>query len=271
MPNIKRINDYLQTRLRQESREEVSAVKAAAWLDSAELLSDRKSNPGQPLRDLLRLRVIKGQQKRPNSRDGRWWIRREDSWVSPIERTHGNRVEENGGHSVTKKAAPHREETGVTTGTSGADNASGGLDGSTTEKNPRCSDKEILSTVGTFKDVTMMFVTRVLNPYFEDGDISFMGRFSIVWVGVLTFSAIAMGEQFISLHSLLSSSSLGTEPDVAVWESMIIVFGSVYFYLTLALAGIISWGAKRSGPIRLLLLGVTIPAIIVFISNRVGS
>ena len=41
MPDIERINELLQARLRKEIREEVSAVEAASWLDEASLLTDR--------------------------------------------------------------------------------------------------------------------------------------------------------------------------------------------------------------------------------------
>ena len=79
MSNPARINDFLQARLRRESREEVSAVEAAAWVDASGLLADRPARPGQPLRRLLRDQVIVGQEQRPNAPYGRWWIRRIDA------------------------------------------------------------------------------------------------------------------------------------------------------------------------------------------------
>ena len=76
MSNLERINAYLQARLGKESREEVSAVEAAAWLDACGLLTDWPYRPGQRLRRLLRDRLIAGQKQRPNVPYGRWWIRR---------------------------------------------------------------------------------------------------------------------------------------------------------------------------------------------------
>ena len=52
MPDVDRINRLLQARLLREQRREVSAVEAAAWLDQAGFLHDRKN--GLPLRNLLR-------------------------------------------------------------------------------------------------------------------------------------------------------------------------------------------------------------------------
>ena len=75
MPNIESINRFLQARLGKTRREDVCAVEAASWLDEAGLLSDRPERPGQPLRRLLRKRLVAGQERRPRDSRGRvWWI-----------------------------------------------------------------------------------------------------------------------------------------------------------------------------------------------------
>ena len=74
MPDLYAINLHLQKRLERDWRDEVRAVEAAAWLDKAGLLTDRKG--GLPLRDLLRAGRIAGQEQRPNKKNGSWFIRR---------------------------------------------------------------------------------------------------------------------------------------------------------------------------------------------------
>lgn len=78
MGEIRQINQYIQQRLKQESRTEITAVEAAQWLDSEGLLKDSDSHPGQPLRRMLRNNEIAGQEQRPNKKGGRWYIRRVD-------------------------------------------------------------------------------------------------------------------------------------------------------------------------------------------------
>ena len=74
IPDLYAINLHLQERLEQEWREEVRAAEAADWLDEAGLLPDRKK--GLPLRDLLRAGRIAGQEQRPNTKNGSWFVRR---------------------------------------------------------------------------------------------------------------------------------------------------------------------------------------------------
>ena len=74
MPDLYAINLRRQERLERDWREEVRAAEAAAWLDDADLLRDRKN--GLPLRRLLHAGRIAGQEQRPNRRNGSWWIRR---------------------------------------------------------------------------------------------------------------------------------------------------------------------------------------------------
>ena len=76
MPDIARINDYLQRRLQRELRQEITAVDAAKWLDQSGLLRDRPQRPGLPLRNLLRAGLIQCAEQRPAQPYGRWWIRR---------------------------------------------------------------------------------------------------------------------------------------------------------------------------------------------------
>ena len=76
MPDIRAINEHLQTRLREEDRESVPAVEAARWLAEAGLLLDSCSRPGLPLRRLLRADHIFGQEQIPRRSGGRWHIRR---------------------------------------------------------------------------------------------------------------------------------------------------------------------------------------------------
>lgn len=73
--NLKKINDYIQYQLKSLDLEEVRANEAARWLDQAGLLSDSKSRPGKPLRNLLRMKLIIGQYQTPGQR---WFIKRID-------------------------------------------------------------------------------------------------------------------------------------------------------------------------------------------------
>ena len=76
MPDILAFSSFLQYRLCNEGRHEVSAVDAAAWLDRAGLLTDSATRPGLPLRRILRklrdegeLDLIAGAWQD----GGRWW------------------------------------------------------------------------------------------------------------------------------------------------------------------------------------------------------
>ena len=69
MPDVAKINTFLQAQLRRKGRIEVAAVEAAQWLDAAGLLADRTARRGQPLRKLLRKGVIAGGEQR----SARWW------------------------------------------------------------------------------------------------------------------------------------------------------------------------------------------------------
>ena len=86
------INPCLQSRLRGQRRDEVSAVEAASWLDEAGVLKDSSSRPGLPLRKLLRAGRIQGAEQRPPASHGRWYIRRVDGAVAD-ERQPGVKVE----------------------------------------------------------------------------------------------------------------------------------------------------------------------------------
>lgn len=68
------INNYLQVQLQRMGLNEVSAVEAAQWLDTAQLLNDSASRPGAPLRRLLRAGAIRGSEQRPSQPHGRWHI-----------------------------------------------------------------------------------------------------------------------------------------------------------------------------------------------------
>ena len=74
MPDLYAINFHLQERLERDWCDEVRAPEAARWLDKAGLLADRKG--GLPLRNLLRAGRIAGQEKRPDKKNGAWFIRR---------------------------------------------------------------------------------------------------------------------------------------------------------------------------------------------------
>jgi len=74
--NIEQINNHLQSCLESECLVEVTAVRAAKWLNEAGLLQDSSTRPGKPLRDLLRAHKIVGQEQRPNKKNGRWFIKK---------------------------------------------------------------------------------------------------------------------------------------------------------------------------------------------------
>lgn len=76
MPDIDKINAFLQKELIQRRQIEVTAVEAARWLNKAGLLNDSSSRPGLPLRKLLRAKKILGQVQIPNRKHGRWFIRK---------------------------------------------------------------------------------------------------------------------------------------------------------------------------------------------------
>lgn len=76
MPNIDKINAFLQRELIKRRQFEVTAVKAAGWLEEAGLLNDSPTKPGLPLRKLLRAKRILGQVQIPNRKHGRWFIRK---------------------------------------------------------------------------------------------------------------------------------------------------------------------------------------------------
>lgn len=70
----KEIAEFLQQQLQQRALDEVPAVEAANWLDSAGLLDDSHSRPGLPLRELLRAGAIAGAEQRPATSHGRWFV-----------------------------------------------------------------------------------------------------------------------------------------------------------------------------------------------------
>ena len=70
MANIEKINSFLQEKLRKEKLEEITVIRAADWLDEAELLNDNKQRPGSNLRLLCREKKIDGALQR----EGRYWF-----------------------------------------------------------------------------------------------------------------------------------------------------------------------------------------------------
>jgi TDG/mug DNA glycosylase family protein len=68
------IDRFLQAELVRRRLGEVTAVKAAAWLDEAGLLPDSPSRPGLPLRKLLRAGRIRSGEQRPPQKHGNWFI-----------------------------------------------------------------------------------------------------------------------------------------------------------------------------------------------------
>ena len=74
MPDLYAINLHLQERLESDWRKEVRAPEAADWLHEAGLLPDRGNGPD--LCELLAAGGIAGQRRRPDRKEGSWWIRR---------------------------------------------------------------------------------------------------------------------------------------------------------------------------------------------------
>ena len=74
------IGAFVQQRLATLNLADVSAVEAAAWLDTAGLLKDSVDRPGKPLRDLLRDGVIAHARQEPNRR---WFILKAGSESGP--------------------------------------------------------------------------------------------------------------------------------------------------------------------------------------------
>ena len=72
MVNSYNVSNYLQQELRRRNIQEVKAVEAASWLDSAGMLVDRKERRGAPLRNMLRCNTILGSELRGK----RWFIKR---------------------------------------------------------------------------------------------------------------------------------------------------------------------------------------------------
>jgi hypothetical protein len=68
----------IQAQLRRRGLDEVSAVEAARWLDTDDVLRDSDSRPGLPLRKRLRAGEIRGATQRPATPHGRWYITRVD-------------------------------------------------------------------------------------------------------------------------------------------------------------------------------------------------
>lgn len=69
-----RVEHFLSNELRRRRLDEVPAVEAARWLDSAGVLSDSRSRPGLPLRNLLRACALSIAEQRPPRPHGRWFI-----------------------------------------------------------------------------------------------------------------------------------------------------------------------------------------------------
>ena len=72
---IEIINEFIQNQLILRTKEKVTAVEAARWLDEAGILKDSNQRPGKNLRDLLREGLIIGQKQFSNNR---WVINRVD-------------------------------------------------------------------------------------------------------------------------------------------------------------------------------------------------
>lgn len=73
MPEIEKIDRFLQFVLDLREQGSTTAVEAAQWLHAVGLLKDSESRPDKPLRDLLRAGQISGQRQESN---GRWFIDR---------------------------------------------------------------------------------------------------------------------------------------------------------------------------------------------------
>jgi hypothetical protein len=76
------VESYIQEQLRRRRMPEVTAVEAARWLDSAQVLRDSPSRPGLPLSSLLRAGAIEAAEQRPARPYGRWFIVRAASDAS---------------------------------------------------------------------------------------------------------------------------------------------------------------------------------------------
>jgi hypothetical protein len=63
--------------------DEVAAVEAARWLDSAGVLRDSDLRPGLPLRNLLRAGAVAGGDQRPPTKHGRWFVVRVERLQPP--------------------------------------------------------------------------------------------------------------------------------------------------------------------------------------------
>jgi ribosomal 50S subunit-associated protein YjgA (DUF615 family) len=68
------IDAFLSGELRRRKLPEVTAVEAAAWLNSAGILADYPPRPGRPLRNLLRAGRVGNAEQRPPQRYRRWFI-----------------------------------------------------------------------------------------------------------------------------------------------------------------------------------------------------
>lgn len=86
--NASEISAFIQIKLNAEDQDETTAVEAASWLDRSGLLSDSRSHPGKPLRNLLRAGSILGAEQRPANKGGTWFISRiarEDHFLLSLE------------------------------------------------------------------------------------------------------------------------------------------------------------------------------------------
>ena len=67
------INNYIQLRLQAENLAEIPLVKAAKWLDEADILKDSSSSPGFPLRRHVKRGNVFGVYKKGMKS---WYIKR---------------------------------------------------------------------------------------------------------------------------------------------------------------------------------------------------
>lgn len=79
---IDEINMFIQDKLAKLKLNKVNVIQAARWLDSAKLLKDSGSRPGQPLRRLLRDGKINGCKKEGS----RWFIYQIYLYLNSAER-----------------------------------------------------------------------------------------------------------------------------------------------------------------------------------------
>jgi double-stranded uracil-DNA glycosylase len=94
VPSPAEFDRFLQAELVRRRLEEVTAVKAAGWLDESGLLPDSPSRPGLPLRKLLRAGRIRSGEQRPPQKHGNWFIVRRgleapESAVAPLRTRSG--------------------------------------------------------------------------------------------------------------------------------------------------------------------------------------